>query len=213
MTPKTIILIILVWTTLISCNRHWVNFEQDNKIIWKKVKTEQSDSGYIVTYSECKYTHKYSNRKFEFNKYNVYESDSIRLYLRQEDSVLNLLILKEFIQCQYFFTDYESNKCNIIQWENPKKVTENGWTGYHIYITNLRELENTNMPNKFKKISNLTKEYRLSFSYTGQPFINPSVFRITISNANYNMGEKGINLNEFLNNGETIRFYQSGVEI
>jgi len=213
MTTKTIISTILISTLLTACSRHWTRMEVDERFVWKKEKLEHTKSDNETTTEQCEYEKTSAINAFKTEDFKVYEYDSIRVYIRQGDTLLNELILKGYIQGQYFFTDYESNKCNFINWTNPVKVSENGWTGYHVYISNLREIEYEKIPRKIRDKWPLTKAFRFSFHYSGQPFINPSVFRIEIENSNYKLGEQNLDIEKLLDGGKTIMFYQSGVEI
>lgn len=203
----------IIYTLLTACNRHWTRMEIDERFVWKKEKIDDTKSNYKTVSEECKYEKNSALNVYTTEDFKVYEYDSIRVYIRKADTLLNELILKGYIQGEYFFTDYESNKCNFINWTNPIKVTENDWTGYHIYLSNLREIEYDKIPRKIRNKWPLTKAFRLSFRYSGQPFINPSIFRIEIENSNYKLGQQNLDTDKLLDGGKTVWFYQSGVEI
>ncbi len=211
MTTRKFISTILLSALLVSCNRYWTAIEVDGRFIWKKEKLEFKTSNKEA--EKCQYQKNSVLKAFNTVEFNVYEFDSIRIYVSHRDTILNELIMKGYIQGQYFFTNHESNKCNFINWTNPIKFTENGWTGYHIYLSNLREIKFERIPRKIQNKRPLSKAFRFSFRYSGQPFINPSVFKVEIENPNYKLGQQNINIDKFLDGGKTVMFYQSEVEI
>lgn len=213
MKTKTIILTILISTLLTACSRYWGRIEVNERFVWKKVKIDHAKSNHEIIFDQCKYEKNCALKVFKTEDFKIYEYDSIRVYIGKGDTLLNELIMKGYIQGQYFFTEYESNKCNFINWTNPIKVTENGWMGYHIFLSNLREIEYEKIARKVREKLTLTKAFRFSFYYSGQPFINPSVFKVEIENSSYKLEQQSLDIEKLLDGGKTILFYQSGVEI
>ncbi len=213
MTIRTIISAILICTILSACNRHLMRWEENEKFVWKKIKIENNGSDKRISHFPCEYENVVPLNILLAKDYCIYQYDSIRLYIRKDDTLLNDLTLKGFIQGQYFFSDFQSNKCNLMHWENPAKVDQNGWTGYHLYLSNLREITYEKIPRKIGRKGPLTKAFRLSFYYSGQPFVNPSVFRIEIANSKYKLKQQNLGVDKLIDGGKTISFYQSGHEI
>ena len=116
MTTRKFISTILLSALLVSCNRYWTAIEVDGRFIWKKEKLEFKSSN--KEEEKCQYQKNCVLKAFNTVEFNVYEFDSIRIYIRHGDTILNELIMKGYIQGQYFFTNHESNKCNFINWTN-----------------------------------------------------------------------------------------------
>ncbi len=213
MKNKTFVFILIILVSLIACNRHWVRIEGNEKIVWEKMKIDLNNPiNKIDTSAFC-------NKKMSLSRiihedgYSIYEYDSIRIYILEKDTLLKTLTSNGFIQGQFFFSNHKANTKNSHSWKNPIKVVKNKWAGYHLYISNIRELKNINPPREVEKKRNLSKVYRFNYRYSGQPYINPSVFRIEIENIKYKLIQQNIDFEQFIYGAKTVSFYQSGVEI
>ncbi|MCT4665417.1 MAG: hypothetical protein N4A45_09320 [Flavobacteriales bacterium] len=211
--PSLSIIAILFFTFFSSCNRYWTCVEDNGKYVWKKEKNEKSISTREIESDKCKFLKKNTMNVFKLDKFNVYNYDSIRIYIQEQDSLLNRLTIEGFIQGQYFFPNYRSYSCNSIKWVKPTKTNHNDWTGYHIFIGNIKEIENIKTPRKVRRNWKLFRGWKFNYECLGQEYINPSVFSIEIVNTAYKMEQKDIKLKEFLQGAQTNSFYQSGVEI
>ena len=93
---KNYILTILILIILTACNQHWVRIEKNEKLVWKRQKLKNNKSKIVIDPSQCKYEKNRAIKVFQENGYQVYDYDSIRIYIRQEDKILNELTLKGY---------------------------------------------------------------------------------------------------------------------
>jgi hypothetical protein len=213
MTVKQLTYLLFITTLTFGCGRHWVRTESSYQIIWKKINKKQ-DSNSLETLSDnCSLIAGTTTKTGKFNDYNYYEFDTIRIYVQQTDELLNKMIQKGFIQGQYFFSPKTTNSCQPRQWTNPTKSDHNNWYGYNFYVAGLREIKTTKFPKPIRKKIDLYKVFRISFSYIGQPYINPEVFRFELTNKEYKCNQDTISFDIFIDRAKTTNFYQNGFEI
>jgi len=145
--------------------------------------------------------------------YKIYEFDSVRIYIQKSDALLNKFIEQGFIQGNNFFKSKAPNNCNIITGNNPIKKENNGFFGYHIYLTYLREYKAIKFPKRTMKKMTLFKNFKFNYEYFGQPYLSSENFHIELINKNYKFNQDTIPIDMFLENAELISFGYSGVNL
>ena len=213
MTAKQLIYLLFITTLNFACGRYWVRNENSDQIVWKKIYTKQDSNSLETLSNNCSLIAGETTKTGKFNDYNYYEFDTIRIYVQQTDELLNKMIQKGFIQGQYFFSPTTTNSCQPLQWTNPTKSDHNNWFGYNFYLGGLREIKTTKFPKPIRKKIDLYKVFRISFSYIGQPYINPEFFRFELTNKEYKCNQDTISFDIFIDKAKTTNFYHHGFEI
>lgn len=202
--------LLLVLVCLSGCGQRWIMKSDANGSVWRNISAARARD-WNNSQEKCAYPLRISRPRTDLG-YPFYEQDSIRIYVDSSDLLLNRLVSEGFIQGCFLLSPF--NPCGKIQavYINPTKALLHGWRGYHFYLGSLAEVP-IRMPSSNQRHISLYKDYRLSFSYAGQPFINPVVIRLRIMNGQYVFNRKNLSLDMFLSGAKTVLFYQSGVEI
>ena len=213
MTPIRLTYLLLILTVTYGCNRHWVRTESSDQIVWNKISLKKDTNSFDKLSDNCSLVSRTYSQKGKLDNYYFYEFDTIRIYVQQTDDLLNKMVEKGFIQGQFFFTPIIPNNCQPRHWSNPLKSDHNNWFGYNLFLTGLREIKTTKFPKTIKRKIDSYKVFKVSFSYIGQPFINPEVFRFELTNPKYKSNQDSVSFDTFLEKALTTNFYQDGFEI
>lgn len=197
----------------VGCERHLVRQITSDKMVFGGVNSHIGKSGSEHFSEDCFFKPVKITKTGNFHDFNFYEFDTIRIYVRQIDTLLNTLIQKGFIQGQYFFSPEEANNCYPTQWNNPIKSDHNNWVGYNFYVGGLAEIKTLDIPKKSRNKIDLYKVFMISFWYEGQPYINPEVFMFELTNKEYKYNHNEIPFDTFIDKANTTKFYHKGFEI
>jgi hypothetical protein len=213
MTAKLLTYILLVSILSVGCSRRWSRHETIEGFVWKReyFKTHKSNVEFIDV--KCNLKKSEITNKGIVADYLFFEFDSVRLYIKQSDTLFMQLIQAGLIQGHYFFSPDKVTMCQPNKWENPTKSVHHNWLGYNFYLERINEIKTIKYPRKIKNELDLYKVYKFAFTYIGQPYINPDVFKIEIKNKEYKCNQDSILFMDFIEKAEIVRFYMSGVEI
>lgn len=207
-----LLLVVILPLLLSSCKHCYTRIEYADELKWEKSNCPKKNQERFINLDSFDFI-KQPIPPIVIGNNQIFEFNSIRIYIEQKDTLLNLLLSEGLIRGEYFFNRKENS---YLFWSDLRKTNEPNWYGYHIKIVvvNEKRINSNNIRKKSKQYWEQRRIFNLRvYLPTKQYFVNPDIFRLEVEHKKLTLENSRISNLKFIKNAKIISFQHYGVEI
>lgn len=198
-----------------SCKNCFSRIEYENEIKWEKTYCSKKKYAVPVNDDSAIYIRESIDPILVKDQY-VYQFDSVRVYVNENDTLLNKLLSLGFIRGENFFRKRRKEKGIPDLWPDLVKRNKNGWFGYHISLAGIYEIniDFSEIPYKHRKFWKQVRYFKIRVYLPTQIYYaTPDLFRLELEHDVLSLKDVHLPIQKFLKNSKVIEFEYWGCEI